>query len=107
MKILIYIFFIIIISISLPEISFSESKLAEKIWGNNDCSQYSTKTFKGLNDYTRCKKGLKVDDKSFFNLKWLQGKKKEFNPNKSCDEYSSKTITGLAAKIKCKRAKKN
>ena len=88
------------------KIQAGEDKVVGKIWGDRDCSQYSTKTLSGLADYKRCKDGLNPsEEKSFFKLK---GKKnKEFDPNKPCDEYSSKTFTGLAAKIKCKRAKKN
>ena len=121
MKKIIYILFLLFISSSFNEITFAdskldkikmkiqstESKLVNKVWGDKDCSQYSTKTFKGLADYNRCKKGLEPDDKSFFNLKWIKGKKKEFDPAKPCDEYSTKTFTGLAAKMKCERAKKN
>ena len=91
----------------MTEKTFAESELAKKIWGDRDCSQYSTKTLKGLAEYNRCKKGLKADEKSFFNFKWIKGNNKKFDPNKPCDEYSSKTLTGLAAKLKCKRANKN
>ena len=107
MKNLIYIFFLIVISLSVTEMAFAESKIAKKIWGDKDCSQYSTKTLKGLSEYSRCKRGLEPEEKSFLNFKWLKSKKKEFDLNKPCDEYSRKTFTGLAAKIKCKRAKKN
>ena len=88
------------------KIKTGEDKVVGKIWGDRDCSQYSTKTLSGLVDYKRCKDGLNPsEEKSFF--KWKSKKNKEFDPNKPCDEYSSKTFTGLAAKIKCKRAKKN
>ena len=88
------------------KIKAGEDKIVGKIWGDRDCSQYSTKTLSGLVDYKRCKDGLNPsEEKSFF--KWKGKKNKEFDPNKPCDEYSSKTFTGLAAKIKCKRAKKN
>ena len=84
-----------------------ENKMIGKVWGDKDCSQYSTKTFKGLSDYKKCKSGLDPsEDKSIF--LWEKSKKsKKFDPNKPCDEYSTKTFTGLAAKMKCKRAKKN
>jgi len=92
----------------MTDASFAESKLADKVYGDKDCSQHSTKTFKGLYDYTRCKKGLEPSDKSIFkSLTWKKKNKGKFDPNKSCDEYSTKSITGLAAKMKCKRAKKN
>ena len=89
------------------KIKSGENKLIGKVWGDRDCSQYSTKTFKGLSDYNKCKKGLDPSEEESIFL-WKKSKKdKKFDPNKSCDEYSSKTFTGLAAKIKCKRAKKN
>ena len=115
MKKILYILFFIFVSVSSDNIAFaeskldkienkikaSESKLVGKIWGDRDCSQYSTKTLSGLAQYKRCKSGLKPLEKT----SWK--KTKEFDPNKPCDEYSTKTFTGLAAKIKCKRAKKN
>ena len=106
MKNLIYIFFLVVISLSVTEIAFAESMIAKKLWGDKDCSQYSTKTLKGLSEYSRCKRGLEPEEKSFLNFKWLKDKKKEFDPNKPCEEYSTKTFTGLSAKMKCKRAKK-
>ena len=115
MKKILYILFFISVFVSLDNITFaeskldkiknkikgSESKLVNKIWGDRDCSQYSTKTLAGLVKYKRCKSGLEISEKK----SWK--KTKEFGPNKPCDEYSTKTFTGLAAKIKCKRAKKN
>ena len=115
MKKILYILFFISVSVSLGNISYAESKLDKiknkiktgesslvgKIWGDRDCSQYSTKTLSGLAQYKRCKSGLKPLEKT----SWK--KKKEFDPNKPCDEYSTKTFTGLAAKMKCKRAKIN
>ena len=115
MKKILYILFFISVFISLDNIAFAESKLDKiknkikagesklvgKIWGDRDCSQYSTKTWAGLAKYKRCKNGLKpMEMKS-----WK--KTKTFDPNKACNEYSTKTFTGLAAKMKCKRAKKN
>ena len=115
-KILYILFFIFVfVSVSLDSIAFAESKLDKiknkikagesnlvgKIWGDRDCSQYSTKTLAGLVKYKRCKSGLKQIEKK----SWK--KTKTFDPNKPCDEYSTKTFTGLAAKMKCKRAKKN
>ena len=115
-KILYILFFIFVfVSVSLDSIAFAESKLDKiknkikagesklvgKVWGDKDCSQYSTKTWAGLAKYKRCKNGLKpMEMKS-----WK--KTKTFDPNKACNEYSTKTFTGLAAKMKCKRAKKN
>ena len=117
-KILYIIFFLTFL---IDSVSFAESKLNKiknkikgvedkvigKVWGDRDCSQYSTKTFKGLSDYNKCKKGLDpTEEKSIF--LWKKSKKNnKFDPNKPCDEYSTKTFAGLAAKMKCKRAKKN
>ena len=115
MKKILYILFFIFVSVSLDNIAFaepkldkiknkiktSESMLVGKIWGDRDCSQYSTKTFAGLAKYKKCKSGLKLTEKK----SWI--KTKAFDPNRPCNEYSTKTFTGLAAKIKCKRVKKN
>ena len=119
MKKILYI--ILFLTFLIDSVSFAETKLNKiknkikgvedkvigKVWGDRDCSQYSTKTFKGLSDYNKCKKGLDpTEEKSIF--LWKKSKKNnKFDPNKSCDEYSTKTFTGLAAKIKCQRAKKN
>tara|TARA_Y100000590_G_scaffold319714_1_gene361796 strand:- start:1319 stop:1636 length:318 start_codon:yes stop_codon:yes gene_type:complete len=77
-----------------------------------DCSQYSTKTFSGLTQKMRCKKGLPPLKKSFFKSleynEWKETWKKKNNyyvPGKPCNEYSTKTLAGLRAKIKCKREK--
>ena len=124
MKKILYISFLISMSLSINNIAFAESKLdkiknkiqagesklTDKVWGTRDCSQYSTKTFAGLVGYKRCKSGLEPagEKESFFeSLKWKDKKTTKFDPNKPCDEYSTKTFTGLAAKMKCKRAKKN
>ena len=101
------IFFALLFYISLSQVALAESKIANKIFGSKDCSQYSTKTLSGLNKYVRCKKGLKQNDSFFFSSKFKNKNKKQFDPNIPCDQYSSKTMTGLASKIKCKRAKKN
>ena len=118
MKKIVYIIFFLTFSISsfaLAEsalekiknkIKAGENKLISKIWGDKDCSQYSTRTLKGLSDYKKCKDGLDPsEDKDTFLLK--KKEKKKFDPNKPCHEYSTKTFTGLAAKIKCERARKN
>ena len=115
MRKFLYILFFVLVSVSLSNIAFAETKIDKiknkikaveskavgKIWGTRDCSQYSTRTLSGLVKYKRCKSGLKETEKK----SWK--KTKTFDPNKPCDEYSSKTFTGLAAKMKCKRAKKN
>ena len=108
MKKIIYIILFLFISSSMTEKTLAESELAKKIWGDRDCSQYSTKTFAGLSKYKKCKDGLDPEqEESFFqSLKWKGKKNEEFDFNKPCDEYSTKTFSGLAKKMKCKRAKK-
>ena len=115
MKKILYILFFISVFVSLDNFAFAESKidkiknkikateskLVGKVWGDRDCSQYSTKTFVGLSKYKKCKSGLEISEKK----SWK--KTKEFDPNKPCNEYSTGTFTGLTAKMKCKRAKKN
>ena len=59
MKQLLKIVFLILLSLSIKE-TVSAGTLSDKIFGKKDCSQYSTKTLSGLNDYVRCKKGLKT-----------------------------------------------
>ncbi len=84
----------------------AESKIANKIFGSRDCSQYSTKTFSGLAEYARCKKGL-PPSKNF--LKDLEFKKKDKSLTQkklNCNDYTTKTFTGLVNKMKCKREKK-
>ena len=95
MKKILYIIFFISTALLFSEISFAET---------SDCSQYSTKTFSGLSDYVRCKKGLPPKKNFFESLKI----KKE-NPDESaniekldCNEYSTKTLAGLMRKIRCK-----
>ena len=115
-KVLYILFFIFVfVSVSLDNVGFAESKLDKiknkikagesklvgKIWGDRDCSQYSTKTWAGLSKYKKCKSGLEISEKK----SWKKTKK--FDPNIPCNEYSTKTFAGLSAKIKCKRAKKN
>jgi len=106
MKIFIYATFIISIILSLNNITYAETTIAKKIFGEEDCSQFSTKTFAGLADYVRCKRGLEKSDSNFFKSLKLKNKKQKFDPNKPCEEYSTKTFTGLSNKMKCKRAKK-
>ena len=115
MKKILYILFFISVFVSLDNIAFAESKLdkiknkikagesnlVNKIWGDKDCSEYSTKTLTGLGQYKRCKSGLKQLEKK----SWR--KTNGFNPNKPCDEYSTKNFASLLTKMKCKRAKKN
>ena len=105
MKNLLLITLFISLSFTIHNIAHSESKIANKIFGSKDCSQYSTKNFSGLSDYVKCKKGLDPSkEKNIFKFsKSEKNKSKEYNLNKSCDEYSTKTFASLYAKIKCKR----
>ena len=77
-----------------------------------DCSQYTTKTWSGLMDKMRCKKGLPPKEKKvikkFGDLNPL--KPKSTNSEESiqkrkleCHEYSTKTLVGLVGKIRCKQ----
>ena len=72
-----------------------------------DCSQYSTKTFSGLSQKIRCKKGLPPLEKNFLkSLEWKKNRSKPtYVPSKPCNEYSTKTLVGLVAKMKCKKNK--
>ena len=83
--------------------SFAETK--------PDCSKYSTKTYLGLLDKIRCKKGLPVKErikpKKFgdlnpLNLKDKSGKiiLKEAIP---CHELTTKNFVDLIAKLKCEK----
>ena len=83
--------------------SFAETK--------PDCSKYSTKTYLGLLDKMRCKKGLPVEER-------IKPKKfSDLNPFKSrdesgkiiqkkvipCHELSTKNFVDLIAKLKCEK----
>ena len=74
-----------------------------------DCSQYSTKTFAGLSDKIRCKKGLAPRENVFGFFKVKSKKTDSATGNtiveekKNCDEYTTKTFAGLFAKMTCKR----
>ena len=83
--------------------SFAETK--------PDCSKYSTKTYLGLLDKIRCKKGLPVEDrtkpKKFGDLNPFKprdesGKiiQKKVIP---CHELSTKNFVDLIAKLKCEK----
>ena len=84
--------------------AFGEEKL--------NCSQYTAKTWYGLMDKMRCKKGLPPKEKKvikkFGDLNPL--KSKSTNSEESiqqrkleCHEYSTKTLVGLVGKIRCKQ----
>ena len=57
---------------------FSYSFSTEK-----DCSQFSTKTFAGLADYVRCKRGLEKSDSNFFKSLKLKNKKQKKRKNEN------------------------
>ena len=78
----------------------------------SDCSLYNTKTWSGLMDKMRCKKGLPPKEKRMIK------KFGDLNPFKSesanseesiqqrkleCHEYSTKTLVSLVEKIRCKQ----
>ena len=102
-KIFCIIIFLTII-ILFNSIAFGEAKL--------DCSQYTNKTWAGLMDKMRCKKGLPPKEKKvikkFGDLNPLKSKSTNFEESiqkrkLECHEYSTKTLTGLIGKIKCKQ----
>jgi|TARA_B110000438_G_C15515450_1_gene521792 hypothetical protein len=69
-----------------------------------DCSQYSSKTFAGLADKMRCKKGLEPT-KNIFKSISLRKKTSEPKVKKACNEHTTKTIAGLIGKLKCRTKK--
>ena len=84
--------------------AFGETKL--------DCSQYSSKTWSGLMDKMRCKKGLPPKEKKvikkFGDLNPFKPKSTNSDENiqkkeLECHEYSTKTLVGLVGKIRCKQ----
>ena len=97
-KIKIIIFVLVVMFLSNN--SFAETK--------QDCSQYSTKTWTGLMDKMKCKRGEPVAErkkpKKFSDLNPLKSKKSKKEPKviTSCDDYSTKNFVGLFKKIKCK-----
>lgn len=97
--------FYIIVFIALTVFSGTFTLAEEKV----DCSKYSAKTYTGLIDKMRCKRGEKVEErvkpKKFSDLNPFKSKNKKTNVAKekiSCDEYTNKTIIGLIGKLKCK-----
>ena len=93
-------FYIIIIILSLT--GFNKTTLAET---NQDCSQYSAKTFSGLVKKMRCKKGL-PPEKGFFDklqIKTLKPKNdNEEIKTLDCSNTSTKTIAGLIKTMRCR-----
>ena len=84
--------------------AFGEAKL--------DCSQYTTKTWSGLMDKMRCKKGLppkekkvikKFGDLNPFKSKSTNSEESIQKRKLECHEYTTKTLTGLIGKIRCKQ----
>ena len=102
-KIFCIIIFLTII-ILFNSIAFGEAKL--------DCSQYTTKTWSGLMDKMRCKKGLppqekkvikKFGDLNPFKSKSANSEESIQKRKLECHEYSTKTLVGLVGKIRCKQ----
>mgnify|MGYP001170979206 CR=1 FL=1 len=104
MKIFIHIiFFLICLSFNTKFV------LAEE---KSDCSKISTKTYVGLLNKMKCKKGIPYKE-------YKRGKKwGDINPfkprdkktgeviakqKKECHEYTTKTVAGLLGKLKCRR----
>ena len=78
----------------------------------SDCSLYNTKTWSGLMDKMRCKKGLppkekrmikKFGDLNPFKSESANSEKSIQKRKLECHEYSTKTLVGLVGKIKCKQ----
>ena len=91
----------VLVAMFLSNNSFAATK--------QDCSQYSTKTWTGLMDKMKCKRGEPVAErkkaKKFSDLnpfKSKKSKKKEPKVITSCDDHSTKNLVGLIKKIKCK-----
>ena len=83
--------------------TFAETKL--------DCTKYSTKTYLGLLDKMRCKKGLPVKErikpKKFSDLNPFKARdesgkiiQKKVKP---CNELTTKNFVDLIAKLKCEK----
>ncbi len=77
-----------------------------------DCSQYSSKTWSGLMDKMRCKKGLppkekkvikKFGDLNPFKPKSTNSEESIQKRKLECHEYSTKTLVDLVGKIKCRQ----
>ena len=83
--------------------SFAETK--------PDCSKYSTKTYLGLLDKIRCKKGLPVEErikpKKFSDLNPFRSRDEtgKIIPKKviPCNELSTKNLVDLIGKLKCEK----
>ena len=83
--------------------SFAETK--------PDCSKYSTKTYLGLLDKIRCKKGLPVEErikpKKFSDLNPFRSRdeSRKIIPKKiiPCHELSTKNLVVLIGKLKCEK----
>ena len=72
-----------------------------------DCSIYSIKTFSGLADRMRCKKGLPPREKrvikKFSDANPLKPKNETPKRELACHEYSTKNFVDLIAKLKCEK----
>ncbi len=87
----------------------STSALAES---KKDCSKFSTKTYVGLLNKMKCKKGLptkeykrakKWGDINPFKLKDKDTGEIIVKKKKECNEYTTKTIAGVIGKLKCRK----
>ena len=98
-----YIITFLIVFTFLNTNSFAETK--------TDCSKYSAKTYLGLLDKMRCKKGLPVKErikpKKFSDLNPFKPREKSGKITQkkviSCHELSTKNFVDLIAKLKCEK----
>ena len=102
MKIIFNIIIFLTVIILFNSNAFGEAKL--------DCSQYTAKTWSGLMDKMRCKKGLppkekkvikKFGDLNPFKSKSTNSEESIQKRKIECHEYSTKTLVGLVGKIRC------
>tara|TARA_B110000438_G_scaffold167090_1_gene159796 strand:+ start:236 stop:559 length:324 start_codon:yes stop_codon:yes gene_type:complete len=76
---------------------------------NLDCSKYSTKSFTGLINNIKCKRGIKLKDKEkitkFGELNLLKPRDEDGNVipkiKKTCAELTSNNFKDMLAKFKC------
>lgn len=77
-----------------------------------DCSQFSTKTYVGLLNKIKCKKGLPTKEykraKKWGDINPFKPKDKKtgeviVKKKKECHEYTTKTVAGLIGKLKCRK----
>jgi len=78
---------------------------------NLDCSKYSTKTFTGLYDSIRCKRGIEPNKRKkiskFGQLNIFKARDKDGKViseiEKTCTELTTKNFKDMIAKFKCEK----